>query len=183
MQYCVAICFLVLTSSLMGQAQMVYTKAFTKKLERSGVEFYHPVERWLKASSVMKDDYMSYDLVLHSFPDLEARIVIDRERRSKPIFPNVEITRILANISTNDQESQIKISKYPDDEAKGIYGADLVVYADFIPKTSYSTFSKGRILCQYKEGVALLSYIILYEDELDPYFEMPMRFEVEAADQ
>ena len=177
------IILIIISIPALGQEQLVYTKSFTKKIERVGLEFFRPVERWMKAAPTYKDDFMNYDLVLHSYPDLEARIKIDRDTRRKPVIPNVEITRLIASMATNRQASEIKISKYQEAYAREQYGADLVLFADFEPKEGFSNFSKGRILCLYKKDRALVSYIILYNEDLEPYFETPLRFKVLEVDQ
>ena len=167
-------------NSLFGQDSFVFTKKFNKKLKRHNIEFFYPVERWLKTSSLERDQFMKYDLVLDSPPDIQVRIDIDRDKRT--LFPNVMIQTTLSNISTNDENAFIEITQYPNRYALETYGADLALYADFTPKSGFTSFRNGRMLCLYKEGNALIKFIILYDDKLDPYFKLPLRFKSEELD-
>jgi len=156
------------------EAPFLFTKRFSKTLEKHNLEFYLPVERWLKLSTVKTDDYLKYDAVLHSPPNVEVRIIIDQD--DKHLFPNVDIVKTLSHISTNDDDALVEVTEYPRQRSQDQYGADFVLYADFRPKESFSTYPNGRLLCLYKEGEALVKYIILYEGAIDPYFKMPLRF-------
>ena len=171
-QICVII--LVSTNYLIAQESFVFTKKFSKKLDKHGIEFYSPVERWIKPVNKQKDSFLKYDMVLHSPPEIEVRIQIDKDHRR--LIPTVEIVRLLSHISTNDEDAFIEYTKYPKSYAMSNYGADLAIYADFIPKLSFSTSPRGRVLILYREGEAMVKYIILYESELDPYFKFPLRF-------
>ena len=171
-----AVLFIVPSSSITAQEELIFTRKFTKKLKRHQIEFFHPVERWLKLSDKTKDEFLTYDLILHSPPDVELRMIIDRDHSR--LFPNVEIVRTMAHISSNADDALIEYTQYPKRQAWERYGADLVLYADFTPKRSYTTFPNGRVLVLYREGEALIKCIILYEQELDPYFKLPMRFTV-----
>lgn len=157
-----------------AQSSFVFTKSFDKKLRKYQLEFYEPVESWLKPTPLIKDDFMKYDIVFHNPPSTEIRIAIDKDHRR--LYPNVEITRILSHISSNSDDTFIELTQYPARMAKERYGADLVLYADFTPKYSFATHRNGRLLFLYKEGKALVKYIILYEDDLDPFFKLPIRF-------
>ena len=175
-----AFLFILLPSSLIGQDDFVYSKKFTKTLERHNLEFYLPVERWMKISPIDQDEFLKYDAIFHSPPNVEARIVIKKDHNT--MFANVEIVKMLAHISTNKDDAVIEITEYPTKRSEDQYGADFVLYADFIPKQSFSTMPRGRLLCLFKEGQSLVQYIILYEGSLDPYFKMPLRFaEMELA--
>ena len=174
---CIFICLFCLNIASFSQETLTFTRKFTKKLDKHGIEFYYPIERWLKLSDKRKDDFMTYDVVLHSPPDIEARIDIDKDHRR--LYPNIEIASLLAHISTNDEDALIEYTKYPNRRAKEEYGADLVLYADFTPKESFSDYPNGRALILYKEGEALIKYIILYEQYLDPFFKLPLKFGTE----
>ena len=162
------------TSTLSGQDDFIYSKKFTKTLERHNLEFYLPVERWMKISPIDEDEFLKYDAIFHNPPNVEARVVIKKDHNM--MFANVEIVKMLAHISTNEDDAVIEITEYPSKRSQDQYGADFVLYADFIPKQSFTTMPRGRLLCLYKEGQSLVQYIILYEGSLDPYFKMPLRF-------
>ncbi len=157
-----------------GQSGLVFTKSFNQKLERYDIEFFLPVERWLKPAPYTRDDFMQYDLVLHSPPDIEIRIDIDSDH--KKFVPTVEIQRTVAHLATNDENEYVEFTRYPASYAHNYFGADLVMYADFTPKESLTSFPNARMLCLYKESRALIKFIILYKDQLDPYFKIPLKF-------
>lgn len=171
---------LLLTVEIQGQSELTFTRSFTKKLKRSGIEFYHPVERWLKVSSRKYDTYLKHDIILHSPPNVEVRIkIIPAKKKKPPTHPQVYITTALASIASNNEKALIRIRPINSSRAMELYGADKAVVADFLPKEGYSNYPKGRMLSIYKEGQALINYIVLYEGKLDPYFDLPLRFQGE----
>ena len=170
-------CFMQ-TQMLSSQSEYTFTKSFTDKLEALDLEFFYPVERWLKAAPLQEDDYAQYDLVLHSPPDIELRIDIDSDGYA--LFPNVEVPRILASLASNEEDEFIEYTIYPRSYAQSNYGAEIALFADFTPKPGLTHHRNARLLCLYKEGYALIKMIILYDDHLDPYFKMPMRFRKEV---
>jgi hypothetical protein len=156
------------------EGQMILTKQFTSTLEKHELIWYTPVERWLKLTPMTSDQYLQYDVVVHSPPNVEARIIIKED--GPKLYPNIEIVKMLAHISTNEEDTLIEVTEYPRRRSEDMYGADFVLYADFIPKSSFSNYPNGRLLCLYKEGQALVQYILLYEGALETYFKMPIRF-------
>ena len=51
---------IILCSSLnlIAQEAITYTKSFTNKLQRNGIDFFQPVERWLHVAHIREDDYI-----------------------------------------------------------------------------------------------------------------------------
>lgn len=176
LRYCIIIVCLQAYLSIGAQNPIIYTRSFTNLLEKYHIDFYAPVERWLHASHVQQDHFMDYDLILEDGNDIEVRIRI-LDQGHIPPHPHVEMIRMLASIATNDQDVDISVSALEPEYSLNNYGADGVVIGDFIPKETYSAYPFGRILFIYKKGVALIEYIVLHNmDQLDPYFEMPLRF-------
>ncbi len=163
---------------LQSQDDFLYTKKFTRLLERHHLEFYLPVERWMKLSTVQRDEYLRYDAVFHSPPNVEVRLIIDKD--TDLLFPNIEIVKLISHITTNEEDTFIEITEYPSGMSEERYGADFVLYADFKPKESFTSYPYGRLLCLYKEGGSLVKYIMLYDGQLDPFFSLPIRFAKEA---
>ena len=174
-----ALSVIVTPDKLVSQEEYTFTKSFTDQLEHLDIEFFYPTERWLKAAPLTEDDYAKYDLVLHSPPDIELRIDIDADGYA--IFPNVEVPRILASLASNSEDEFIEYTIYPRSYARSNYNAEIALFADFTPKPGLTNYPNARLLCLYKEGYALIKMIILYEDELDPYFKMPMKFKKEGS--
>lgn len=160
-----------------AQQSMVFNRAFTKKIQRYGIEFYQPVERWLKLTNKKNNAYIKHDVILHSPPNVEIRIKIHPQQpRSEILHPQVLIATTLSSIATNDQSAVIKIAPLDSIQSQLRYGADLAIVSDFIPKQGYSPYPSGKMLSLYKDNIAIIHYIILYEGSLDPYFELPLRF-------
>ena len=164
-------------STAKSQNNMIYTKSFTKKLAYHQIDFFQPVERWIHMTNISSDEFMDYDAVLRDEDGLEIRLSIQEANKMHSQHPHIELMRVIAHISTNNAESDIKISQMNHDWVKERYQADWGLFADFTPKLEYSDYPKGRLLCLFKEGQAMVNYIVLHdEDELDPYFEFPLSF-------
>lgn len=168
------------TFSVVGQESFLWTKSFDRKMKRMGLEFFQPVERWMKPALDQFEHGVDFDLILHSPPDIEVRVRLEEEPPRRPLHPNVYITNLVSTLATNDQNALIRMTAYQLDYARQTYGADLAIYADFVPKQSFSSAPQGRILCLYRQGEGLVSYVILYTgEELDPFFELPLMFDRE----
>ena len=63
--YLICSFFVMTVTEIRSQDDFLYTKKFTKLLERHNLEFYLPVERWMKLSTVQEDEYLRYDAVFH----------------------------------------------------------------------------------------------------------------------
>ncbi len=172
--YLICSFFVMTVTEIRSQDDFLYTKKFTKLLERHNLEFYLPVERWMKLSTVQEDEYLRYDAVFHSPPNVEIRLIVDKD--TDLLFPNVEIVKLISHITTNEEDTFVEITEYPSKMSQERYGADFVLYADFQPKQTFTQYPYGRLLCLYKEGGSLVKYIILYDDQLDPFFKLPIRF-------
>jgi hypothetical protein len=163
---------------LIGQGAVTYTQSFTNKLRHHGIDFFQPVERWLHVTNIKEDEYMKYDVVLRDQDQLEVRVRIIEDNKKFIHHPHIEVMRMMATIATNDPTADILISQMGSDYVLEQYGADWGLFADFEPKEGFSRFSKGRVICLYKEGRALVNYIILHDDdELEAHFTMPLVFE------
>ncbi len=177
--YIICVSFLLSSSSVVSQDDFLYTKKFSRLLERHNLEFYLPVERWMKLSPLQEDEYLRYDAVFHSPPNVEVRLIIDKD--TDLLFPNVEIVKLISHITTNEEDTFIEITEYPSKMSKERYGADFVLYADFQPKQTLTSLPYGRLLCLYREGGSLVKYIILYDGQLDPFFKLPIRFSEDGS--
>ena len=178
LKICLIIASVFCSEVLCAQSNLTFTKSFTRKLEKANLEFYHSIERWLKVAPDKKDRHIKHDIVLHSPPDIEVRIKIwNSKKKREAQHPHVLTSTTLASIATNDDHAWISMKPLPYQEANELYGADRALIAEFTPKSNYSNHSKGRMLSIYNEDSEILvSYIILYDSELDPFFELPIRF-------
>lgn len=163
-----------------GKTQILenYPYAFQEKMEKMGVELFLPIESRIKQKKLVKDDFLEYDLVLKSKRNFEIRYFLYPENQVEGTPPpQVELTRTLASIATNDEEENIRMTSLSHREAKRRFGADWAIYADFVPKQSFSDFAIGRIVSLFKEGRGYLNCIILYKkDNLDAFMGLPIHF-------
>ena len=163
----------------MAQSGKFGSPEFLNKAERLGVEFFIPIEREVKTKKLLKDDFEKYDLVLKSGNQLELRYILQPIdiQGFNLIPPHVELTRIMASLATNDEEEHILVRSFTPHEAQIYYGADWGLYADFIPKKTFSRFPKARIVSLYKEDKGLIMCIILYRSEdLEGFLGLPIKF-------
>ena len=162
-----------------GQMDKSFPLDFKRKADLMGIEFFYPIERKIKSKKIVSDDFMEYDLVLRSRNDFEIRysLVTAANAEKANIHPHVELTRTLASIATNDEEENIRVNPMSHRESLEKYGADWGIFADFVPKKSFSNFRIGRIVSLYKEGSGYLNCIILYKkDNLGSFVGTPVRF-------
>ncbi len=165
------------TAMLWSQEDMIYTKGFTHKLAHHQIDFFQPVERWLHITDVTSDEFMEYDAVLRDESGLEIRVNIQEADKMYSQHPHIEVMRMIADIATNEEQHDIMINQMNNDWVSERYQADWGLFVDFTPKASYSSYPNGRVLYLYKEGRALVSYIVLHnEEELDQHFEFPLAF-------
>ena len=172
------VCLVVATfHSGWSQDPIIYTQAFTHKLEKCGLEFYQPTENWLRPTPLIEDEYLEYDLVLAGDDGYEMRIIINEDSKKVSQHPPVHLNRIISNAATNSETALIGIRPFNDHLAKEHFNAEWGVIADFTPKELFSSgYAKARIVCFFKSGRALVTYIILYNEEVDRYFDNAMAF-------
>ena len=162
-----------------SQGELDLPDSFSEKADRMGIEFYYPIETRIKRKKNYQDDFLQYDLVLKSKKNFEIRYFLypNDDPKYTEIHPNIEITRTIASIATNDETENIRMNPLSDKEALERFNADWGVYADFVPKESFSRFKIGRIVSVYREDRGFLNCIILYKkDNLDRFMGMPMKF-------
>ena len=164
---------------LSAQSFKGYPDEFATKANKMGIEFFFPIESKIKVKKSIKDDFLNYDLVVKSKRKFEIRYFlypVDTHQFTS-FHPHVEITRTIASIATNNELENIRMTSLPHEESIEKFGADWAIYADFVPKESFSRFGIGRIVSLYKEGRGYFNCIILYKkDNLDAFMGLPIRF-------
>jgi len=150
-------------------SQIVYSHGFTKKLKRAGLEFIEPVEGFYKVRLLRKDEFLRYDMVVHSEEkQLEMRFVIDPRYALET--PHITFFNLATSLATNEQRFNIKMNVLATEEAKSVYGADWAAYSDFIPKRSLSNMYYARLLTLFHQQKGIAHQILLfnrYDDELN----------------
>lgn len=163
-----------------GQTQIIYTRSFTEKIQKIGLNFYEPTENWLHLQPTTEDAYFKYDLILFSEDgNLDIRFILQDVEDDPTIlqFPHIEFTRTIVNLSTNKQEEDIMISQLPDSLVHSYFNADWALMADMIPKKEITNKKFGRIYGLFKEnrGFAVL-IIFSNEPNIDQVFERMLSF-------
>ena len=163
-----------------GNSQLIYTRAFTDKIQKLGLNFYEPTENWLHLQPSKEDAYFQYDLILFSDDgELDIRFILQDVEDDPTIlqFPHIEFTRTLVNLSTNKQEEDIVISQLPDSIVHDYFNADWALMADMIPKKEITNKKFGRAYAIFKEdrGFAVL-IIFSNQSNIDQVFERMLSF-------
>lgn len=165
-------CFAVLWISMDAlSAQIIYTSAFTKTLEKAGISYIEPLEQWLHVTIPPGHDYMEYDLVLQNDRnDFEVRYHVNSGRNTqKSAPPFVEVSRLVANIASNNELHDIRVTILPDNLLKDVFNADRGVIAYFTPKAEFSEKPFGALLSLYADERRGIEIVLLYSHpEFDP---------------
>jgi hypothetical protein len=145
-------------------AQITFTKGFTKLLKDSELEYFAPVEDWYH---IMPDEFLKYDLVIQNQDgDVEIRFVI-KPYKEKVIdqYPHIEYIRMLLSIATNNETEVIRQLSMDKTEASKNYNADWAGLSHFVPKRKFSKMRYGCLISFYKENIARVYTVILYDRE------------------
>lgn len=155
----------ILFVQVAGYNQITYTAAFTRLLEKAGMEYAEPAEQWMHVTVPPIDDYMDYDLVLENDKgDFEVRYAFHREKPENRTPPSVEVARLVASIATNDPETEIRIQIPADTFLRQVFNADFGLIAHFIPKEDFSMKPYGALISLYAEGRSGIDVVLLYRD-------------------
>lgn len=161
----------VLLSGPLVQSQITYTKQFTHKLQKAGIEYAEPVEQWLHVILPPEDGLMDYDLVLQddrNTIEYRYRISLPSDSRAQ-LPPSVAVTALIANLATNAEEAEILIQIPPDSLLQAAFLADAGIVARFIPRQEFSAKEHGALISMISEEGAVVDVVILYTDpEFDP---------------
>jgi hypothetical protein len=150
-----------------ARGQIVYTADFTNILERSGINYYEPVEQWLHVTVPPRHAFMEYDLVLQNDRnDFEVRYDIHTHRRANEDIPaTVLVSRLVSHIATNDEAYDVLVTLPTDSLLLEAFNADRGVCAYFRPKVEFSEKPFGALLSLFKAGHPSIDVIILYTDQ------------------
>lgn len=154
--------------------QITYTRSFDDKLSYFNLEILEPEKDWMKVINRRNNDFMTYDIVFEASPETEIRIEIDEDNFLKS--PKFEVHRLIASIASNEGDAIMEYTEYPWRKANHNFNADYAMYVDFEPKKSFSKHKNARALFLYKRNTGFVKYIILYNEELNPFFNKPIRF-------
>ena len=159
--------FFLLSVSTFGQVEpLIYTSKFTRLLKKAELEFFKPVEVWLRIKPVQRDRHMRYDLILHNeVNDFEVRYRILPSGRSKmETYPHIEASRLAASLASNADNSEIRVQVPDPAFVRETYNADWCTVHSFVPKASNTEKSFGSLLSILAEDQAMVNIVLLYDD-------------------
>lgn len=140
-----------------AQDQFWYRYTFDELVDKLNLKVNRPVERWLKLQPLVRDDYLHYDLVVAD-DDIELRVLVLPDP-IQSVWPQIEFTRVLTHIGTNEADGQYDIQQITSDST------DWSMSAGFRPKEWFSESKIGRIWSHYRSDQALIIVIGLYDDD------------------
>lgn len=161
---------LILPFSTHGQ--IIYTKRFTKKLEKCNADIIRPVEGRYRVHMIRRRTDPKYDLVLRSEDfEQEIRFILDHSVRQNA--PHVRFFVLASDLATNDEENDIIIKAWDPAQARQLFSADWAGYCDFVPKPGVTDYAYGRLVSLYKD--THLMHMIIYYNEKSTELEHRMR--------
>ena len=155
------ICLMAMAIMLQAQDQIYYSNHFTKKLRSMGATLIKPVEGFYKVKLLKRDQFLRYDLVLHSEEkEFEMRFCLDNKYEAG--VPHVSAFATATSLASNDPHFEISINIFPPENAKSYFNASWAAYLDFIPKRSLSERHYGRLVCMYDERRGMMYNLMLF---------------------
>ena len=156
-------CFMQLNLS----SQLMYTRHFTKMLDKGMLEFNTPTEGWFKPVPLIKDEFFQYDLVLqHTNDDFEMRCIIEPTHRANPknSYPHLLTMRTALSAASNHNSNDLIIQSIPEETLSSTYNADWGLMVDFIPKPSLTDKSFGKMVSLFAEEKSRVFIFFFYNE-------------------
>jgi len=166
--------------------QLEYSDDFLYLLENAQIDFYEPVEGKYKAMNMQKDVFQPCDFGIRSRREkLEIRYLIAPYSENSPAFsaPQVESTRMVAHLASNDPKAVITVLSMDEQELREEFNADWGKVFFFQPKEQFSTSKHCKLLSLYAEGKGMALVFFLFDkpsQELDNRF-LALRFKDNMA--
>jgi hypothetical protein len=153
--------------SLNLSGQLLYTRHFTKMLDKGMLLFNKPVEGWFKPIPLIQDEFFKYDLVLqHTDDDLEMRCIIEPTHKSKVKnnYPHLLAMKNALSAASNNEANEMVIQKLSAASLDSLYNADWGLMVDFIPKKTLTNKSYGKLLSLFAEDKSRLFVFFFYNE-------------------
>ena len=169
------IVLLLFPAGVWGQQTIIYTQSFTDLLDNHSLTFKQP-EEWFKLEPLQEDDYAAYALVIRSEdPAIEIRICYIPNTPGSHYLPNFDFTRLVTNISSNEDMHMLFLKGIDPTELEQTYRADWGGIATFKPKSEFSMMERAKLLSIFNENVGTIQIIFLYNGtstQINPYLDI-----------
>ncbi len=144
------------------QAQIIYTRHFTKQLEKCQATFIQPVEGFYKIKMPRKSEINKVDLALDSDEkSFELRYIL--EPGFETVAPHIIAMTMASTLATNDQHFDIEMNVFPKEQTAEYFYADWASYIDFIPKRNITTKHYGRLVTVFRDGSGLMHTVMYFD--------------------
>ena len=144
-----------------GEDQIRYSYVFTEKLKAVSLDFMEPVEGFYKVKKLTHDDFLHYDLVLHSIEkNFEMRFIIKKDTAG--LLPHIECFNMSNTVAINDDHFDLRMQFFGSDQLEETFHADWGAYVDFIPKRTVTDKHFGRLLTLYAEHKGIIHAIFFF---------------------
>ncbi len=141
--------------------QIHYSRHFTKKLAATRVDFIEPVEGYYKVKMLKRDEFMRYDLVIHSEErEFEMRFCLQPGPNQPP--PNITTLALASSLATNHQHFDLSIQVFPRDLAGKNFNAAWAAYVDFIPKPHLTDKHYARLVGIFDPTHGMIFELMLF---------------------
>lgn len=157
---------------------------FTVLTKDMGVDFMAPLDAGYRDIRVFANPHQNYEFAIRSRKEkLEIRYHLEREEESKPMtrIPHVRCMQMIANIASNEEDTQVSALSLPDSIRIDLLNADWAKVFFFSPKETFSPRLTCQMLAMYKEGKGMVFAYLLFNKppiELDSRL-LTIRFEEE----
>lgn len=148
-------------------AQVELSDRFTLLLESANLEFLEPVEASYKSTSPDHVDFYRFDFLMRSRKEkMDIGFLITPYSASNRIFsfPQVEITRLVSSLATNDETSVITSLNLDQETLSSQLNADWGKLFFFKPKPSFSDKLHCKLLSIYKENMGLAVVVYCFDE-------------------
>lgn len=156
---CVSLAIIGGVIDLIGQAlpDEIYTK-----LERSGLQYFAPVEG--KYNYYPGKDLLTFPYDFRLTKGGQS-ILVQIDENTRDHSPHIKFTRDLANLSSNSQEADIIVVSSTSEERME-YNAPWMLKAYFTPRGSYQ-YSQGKAISFYTSTGTIVTLVYLFNSDLD----------------
>ncbi len=172
---------LALASNLIGQ-RVDLTEDFTLLATDMAVDFMAPLDAGYKDIRTFPNPHQNYELAIRSRREkLEIRYHLEPEKEDNPMtrIPHVRCMQMIANIASNEEDTQVSALSLPDSVSLDLLNADWAKVFFFTPKKTFSPRLTCQMLAMYKEGKGMVFAYLLFNKppmELDNRL-LTVRFE------
>ncbi len=136
-----------------------------RQLDSLQAELSVPLEHY-RTVNRSNNSFLACPYALYSRKDkLEIRFYLEPDRRNlQEVPPQVKIGRMAAHLSSNDENSEIRVYGLSE-SLLDTYGADWGKVLYFVPKRSFSIRKYCELIVLYRENRGTAYTVLLYDKE------------------